>query len=74
MSHHVLYGFERLYEFFLVEGLQQLGVVRVDAPVLCQPIQQGLCHVLEVTPHVEVVQGYPVITLEVKVVENEVLG
>ena len=64
---------KRLKKFLLVEWLEQLRVVRVDAPVLSKAIEQGLGHVLEVTAHVEVVQSDTVIALKIKMVEHKVL-
>ena len=54
---------KRLKKFLLVEWLEQLRVVRVDAPVLSKAIEQGLGHVLEVTAHVKVVKSDTVFAL-----------
>lgn len=64
---------ERFEEFFLMEGFQQLWVVRVDAPVLCKPFQQSFGHVLKMTANIKVVECNSVGTLEVKMIKHEVL-
>ena len=38
-----------------------------------ETLQEGLCHVLEVTTNVEVIQRHPVIALQVEVLEDEIL-
>jgi len=64
---------DRLDEVFLVKGLEKLGVVRIDRPVLAQTLDQRLGHVLEVAPHVEIIQCDTILTHQIKVIEDEVL-
>ena len=74
LSAESIVAVQTLNEVLLVEGLEQLRVVRVDVPVTLQTFKEGLGHVLEVAPNIEVVQSHLVLALQVEVLEYKVLG
>ena len=62
---------KRLEEVFLVERFDEFRIVRVDSPVLSQPLKQRLSHVLEVAANIEVVKSDSVIAFQIEMLENE---